>query len=171
MTTTIKHNGVEYLNVDLEKDRDMLIAKGIDVDEQLNILKREKRYKRLEKIFSQKWIGIQAIIIDKQYMNDPETIKNQIDSYAKLGEESVKRLADDPNNETLQGIVEKYNQSLAMQFDMNLLMQQIRGILEFKIENNTDDVDEILDIASGIKLAKEDLTADKLNEIKTMFGL
>ena len=149
-----------------------IIEDNIIPDEDRNNLKdKELRYKRLETIFSQKWIGIQAIIIDKQYMNDPETIKNQIDSYEKLGAAARKKLVDDPDNEVLQGIVSKYNQSLAMQFDMNLLMQQIRGILELKIENNTDDVDEILDIAQNVKLTKEDLTEDKLNDIKTMFGL
>ena len=148
-----------------------LVEDNIIADEDKNLAKdRELRYKRLEKAFTEKWLGIKRLIIDKPYMTDKEAINSQIESYEKLGIQAEKRLVNAPDNPQLQAIVNKYHESLDIQFTVNLLTQQIRGLIEEKIEANDDIADVLLNKVESINLTREQLTDPNIIEnIKNLF--
>jgi len=130
---------------------------------------KKQRYTRLEKIYAKKWLGIQAIAIGKPWASSKEYIEAQIKSYEELYKYALKILEQDKNNDTAKGIVTKHNEALAITFKVNLIMQQMRGKLEVLIENGDDRVDGLLDIAENIKLSKDELTDEKLQEIVALF--
>jgi hypothetical protein len=51
----------------------------------------------------------------------------------------------------------------------NMMLQKFRGLLEVKIENNAENADELLNIAQNIKLTKEELTQEKMEELLGLF--
>ena len=158
----IPHNAKEYFLL----EGDTIVPDWKKINNDL----KNKRYKRLEKIFTDKWLGIKRIIIDKPYMTDEKAINAQIESYDKLGQVAKKQLKSEPNNPTLQAIVNRWEKAQTISFNANLLTQQIRGVLESKIENNDENIDELLRIAEDIKLNREQLAdSSKLNEIKSLF--
>ncbi len=173
------HTEIPKPNIELTKKQwQEALVNGYNAVVNGNLIKKDfrtieeiksQRYKALEQIFSEKWLGIQKLIIDKPYMTNPKTIQAQIDSYKELAIVAKDKLQQDPNNAELQAIVNKYNYALNMQFEANKAMQTIRGLLEDKIANNDPNIDNLLEIANNIKLSKDELTEQKLTELISLF--
>lgn len=141
-------------------------VEDIEVDVEANARDaKTERYKRLEQIFKQKWLGLQAIAIEKPWMSDKEMIQAQIESYGELYKYAVLKLKTAPKDKRAKAIVAKHNQSLKVTAMGNMMLQKFRGILEVKIENNAENVNKLLDIAQNIKLTKEELTQEKMEEL------
>jgi hypothetical protein len=147
-------------------DKDDNVA--VDIVATKNIIKTE-RFKKLEKIFKEKWLGIQAIAIEKPWMSDKSCIQAQIDSYDKLNQFALKILEQNPDDETALAIVEKHDSALNATAMGNMMLQKFRGILEVKIENDDENIEKFLDIAQNIKLTGEELTQEKMEELLGLF--
>jgi len=152
------------------KDKNGNVVFYIEIDEERNFIKqKELWYKRLQKIFARKWLGIQAVIIGRDWGNTVEYIKAQIESYQNLALQAKKILENDPDDANAKAIVARYNESLELQYQVNLVLQQVRGEIEIKIGEATtykdSYIDELLSYVDGIKLSKEELNDEKFQEI------
>jgi len=165
----IDKNGKSWYNIETEDDKELLESLGVDIDKLKSQELKKQRYTRLEKIYAKKWLGIQAIAIGKPWASSKEYIEAQIKSYEELYKHALKILEQDANDEIAKAIVAKHDEAIAITFKVNLIMQQMRGKLEAMIENGGDRVDNLLDIAENIKLSKDELTDEKLQEIVALF--
>ena len=126
------------------------------------------RYSRLEQIWNKKTLGLKSIAIDKPYMKDAEAINNQYRVYEEMYKNAKNSLYDEATNTAIITANETVKTQLA---PLTLLLNSVRGVLEALIVSNAENVDEMLDVAEAITLTKEELTAEKLGEIMTVFGL
>jgi len=156
----------------LKDDADInnITSDSIVVDTEVELENSKKNwYKRLQKIFARKWLGIQAVIIGRDWGNTVEYIKAQIESYQNLALQAKKILENDPDNANAKAIVARYDESLELQYQVNLVLQQVRGLIETKIREATtykdSYIDELLSYVEGIKLSKDELNDEKFQEI------
>lgn len=126
------------------------------------------RYARLETIWNKKTLGLKSLAIDKPYMKDAEAINNQYRVYEEMYKNAKAEYYDTVTNEAIIAANETVKQQLA---PLTLLLNSVRGVLEALIATDATNVDEMLDAAEAITLTKEELTAEKLGEIMTVFGL
>jgi len=129
---------------------------------------RQKRYNNLSKVFGQKIIMLKRIAIDKPYMRDSSTVEAQFQTYETMYESAKKGLYSDAENKAIIAANEAIKTALA---PFTLLMNNVRSIIEAKIESGADDVEDILSRAEAVELAKDDLTPEKLAALKEEFGL
>jgi hypothetical protein len=50
-------------------------------------------------------------------------------------------------------------------------MNDVRALLAYKIETEADDADTLLELADSVELTKDELTTEKLEELKEAFGV
>jgi len=142
----------------------------IVVDKERELVQRKKdAYKTLQKIFANKWLGIQIIAIGREWSTNKDYVESQINSYKSLAEQAKIILENNPDDELAQSIVARNNEALHLTFQLNLMLQKIRGVIEDLIETDIDKAEELLGVARSIKLKKSDLTPEKLNDIMTKF--
>ena len=142
----------------------------IVVDKERELIQRKKdAYKSLQKIFANKWLGIQIIAIGREWSTNKDYVESQINSYKSLAEQAKIILENNPDDELAQSIVARNNEALHLTFQLNLMLQKIRGVIEDLIETDIDKAEELLGVARSIKLKKSDLTPEKLNDIMTKF--
>ena len=131
-------------------------------------IKMQERYERLERIFNDKAIGLKKLAIDKPYMTDFETINNQYLVYEEMYKNAKNGAYDVAMNEEIILANETAKAELA---ELTLLINSIRAVIEGAIILNHSSVDTLLNTADIITMTKEYLTAEKIIEIKTLFGL
>jgi hypothetical protein len=126
------------------------------------------RYARLNKIFTKAERGIRKLGIDKDYLNTDAAINAQLSVYETMYQNALKGLYDtDTNN----AIIAANENAKALLAPIVLLMNNVRSLIAYKIETDADDVDTFMDIAASVKLDKSELTSEKLEELKSIFGL
>jgi len=154
----------------LKNKNEPVEIENIEADEERNFIRqKEIWYKRLQKIFARQWLGIQAVIIGRDWGNTVEYIKAQIESYQNLALQAKKILQDNPDDANAKAIVARYEESLELQYQVNLVLQQVRGLIETKIGEATtykdSYIDELLSYVESIKLDKDELNDEKFQEI------
>lgn len=129
---------------------------------------RQKRYNNLSKVFGQKITMLKRIAIDKPYMRDSATVEAQFQTYETMYASAKNGLYSDAENKAIIAANEAIKAALAQ---FTLLMNNVRSVIEAKIEAGADDVEDILSRAEAVELGKNDLTPEKLAALKEEFGL
>ena len=129
---------------------------------------QSERYTRLEGIFNDKTMGLKKLAIDKPFMKNAEAINNQYRIYEEMYKNALAGRYDDSTNTAIITANEGAKAALA---SLTLLLNSIRAVIEVAITNDATNADELLDIADGVNLTKEELTPTKLGELSTVFGL
>ena len=164
-----KENGIYQL---VQKFGESKKNKIIDVQKQKKSkekIKRE-RYDLLEQIFSEKWIGLQYYIIGKEWGQNKEYITAQTQSFKSLAEHAKVILESNPDDARAKSIVAKYNYSLEKTYQINLLIQTLRGVLEDRIEEDDENVDKMLIYAKKFKLGKDvEITDEFIADVMSNF--
>ena len=136
--------------------------------EELTSIVKVKQYKRLEEVFISKIAGLKRIAIDKPYMTNVDAINSQYESYEKFYENAKNGLYTEEKNAEIIAINEGVKQLLAPLLE---LVNTIRHIIEVLIEEESLDVDALLDSAEGITLELSEVTPEKVQQIKDTFGI
>lgn len=126
------------------------------------------RFQRLEKIFSNKTLGLKKLAIDKDWMTNAETINDQYRVYEEMYKNALKGYYDDATN---QAIIQANETAKQLTAPITLLLNTVRSKLQVMIENDESNIDELLKEAENISLSKSDLTPEKIQEIKDIFGV
>jgi len=127
---------------------------------------RGKRYKRLEQIFTQKVLGLKKLAIDKPWMNNAESINDQYRVYEEMYKNAKNGYYAAEQNAEIIAINEATKEKLA---GVTLLLNEIRSFIEKQIEDNNPQADIFMDKAERITLSGEDITPEKISEIKSIF--
>ena len=143
------------------------VVEGMSAKE---ILQREKkrRFATLTHIFNKKTLGLKKIAIDKPWMDSSEAVENQYRVYEEMYRNAKAKRYDDATNKSIVEANEAMQVALA---EITLLLNTIRSVLERAIERNHEDVETLLQAAADISLTKEEITDEKIAEIKAIFGL
>ena len=139
-----------------------------EVEVNIDEFKKPLRFAKLEKIFRVKANGLKKLAIDKPWMNDPEAINDQYRVYEEMYKNAKNGLYDEDTNGAIIFANETAKAKLSA---ITLLLNSVRHVLETKIEISDKDVDSLLTLAENIVIRKEDLSEDKINEIKEAFGV
>ena len=129
---------------------------------------KTSRYNRLDKIFTKAERGIRKLSIDKEYLKSDSAINAQIQTYEAMYENAKRGLYDRKTN---NAIIQANENAKALVAPIILLMNNVRSLIAYKIETEADDVDALLELADSVKLEKDELTKEKLEELKEAFGV
>ena len=129
---------------------------------------KQQRYSKLDRIFTKAERGIRKLSIDKDYLKSDSAINAQIQTYEAMYENAKRGLYDEDTN---NAIIQANENAKALVAPIILLMNNVRSLIAYKIETEADDVDALLELADNVKLEKDELTAEKLEELKEAFGV
>jgi hypothetical protein len=144
-----------------EKVREYKTPDKSTLQSKINNYLKPYRLKRLEKIFTEKTIGLKKLAIDKPWMTDREAINDQYRVYEEMYKAATNGFYDEDTNNAIIQANETAKQALA---PVTLLLNNVRWALENMINNGMDNIDQALDAAENIKLSKEELTEEKLDQ-------
>ncbi len=170
-----KNSGGDFMKIDslpvqatgdnnYKMENDVIV---IDVDANLLDV-TEKRYTRLEIIFNSKATKLKSLAIGKPNMKDPEAINNQYRVYEEMYKNAMTGLYDEDTNNAIITANQTAKTTVA---PFTLLLNTVKTVLEYHIENNSPGVDNLLTAADSISLDPSKLTLETVNDIKTAFGL
>jgi hypothetical protein len=137
------------------------------VDIPNEIIKNE-RFTKLEEIFTDKVLGLKKLAINKPFMTNKEAINDQYRVYEEMYKNAK---AGFYSSEINLSIITQNEKAKKLVAPVILLVNEARSLLQELIEKDDESVDELLKTAEQISLNQEDLTPNKLAEIKTILGL
>jgi len=129
---------------------------------------KQRRYSKLDRIFTKAERGIRKLSIDKDYLKSDSAINAQIQTYEAMYKNAKRGLYDEDTN---NAIIQANENAKALVAPIILLMNNVRSLIAYKIETEADDVDALLELAGSVKLEKDELTEEKLEELKEAFGV
>lgn len=137
-------------------------------DETIKSFKKESHLKELELLIKQKTTGLKKLAINKPWMQNSEAVNDQYRVYEEMYKSAKNGNYDNATNEA---IIQANEASKALVAPVLLLLNSVRGVIEKAILENSDNVDELLIAARSVNLTKEELSSEKVAEIKASFGL
>jgi hypothetical protein len=130
--------------------------------------RKNNRYRRLSSIFAEKVVGVKAIAIDEDWTTDERFINAQLETYETMRKNADKGVYDKETNEV---IIEKNNEANALVAELTLLINSIKTVIRKEIESDSNQADKMLHLAENFSLKKDEISKDKLTEIKKLFGV
>jgi len=129
---------------------------------------KRNRVAMLEKIFNTMVLDLKYIGIDNSYMEREETINNQYDLYEQMNKYAIAgRYEATTNND----IIAANSYAKQMLSELTLFVNTLRGVLWAAIDTDDAGVDDMLSLASSIKLKPKHTALSEIVRLKSMFGI
>ena len=128
---------------------------------------KENRFNRMNAIFERKIKGIKRLGIDVPEIKGT-AIDAQKECYDAMYSSALKGAYDD---ETNNAIIQAHEEAELLVAQLVLLANVVRKILTYHINNATNECDELLDYADSIKMTRDDMTDEYIQEIKDKFDI
>jgi len=129
---------------------------------------KRNRVAMLEKIFNAMVLDLKYIGIDNSYMEGAETINNQYDLYEQMNKDALAgRYEESISND----IIAANSYAKQMLAELTLFVNTLRGVIWAAIDTDNDRVDDMLSLASSIKLQPKHTASSEIAILKDMFGI
>ena len=128
---------------------------------------RKNRFNRMNAIFERKIKGIKRLGIDVPEIKGT-AIDAQKECYDAMYSSALKGAYDD---ETNKAIIQAHEEAELLVAQLVLLANIVRKILTYHINNATNECDELLDYADSIKMTRDDMSNEYIQEIKNKFNI